>query len=134
MPLRDIANELQSKIGNRRVCLARYGQKAALTDPLKAILEGLSQKFEVHVAVAVETKLDSFFVSCSTQGQKLDNCFPFLFSPLVGNLELKKADSSSKMSGSYRSSLFILGLRCTTLCSTQKDCATIKSQWRVNEA
>lgn len=106
LPLRDVSSELNSKLGNRRVCLARYGQKAALTETLKVLLEGLAEKFEVHVAVAVESNLDTFFLTCSTQGQKLENCFPFLFSPLAGNLELKKIDSSSKMAGSYRSIIF----------------------------
>jgi hypothetical protein len=102
LPLREVAHELLSKIGNRRVCLARYGQKAALSESMRSLLEELSKKFELHVAIAVEVHLQSYFLSGSTQGQKLDNCFPFLFSPLAANLELKKAESSARIPGSYR--------------------------------
>lgn len=102
LPLREIKNELAEKIGNRRFCLARYGQKADLSESMKKLLEEISEKFESYAAVAVELNQDGAYLSAASVGYKLESCFPFLFSPLATNLELKKSDSSTKVAGSYR--------------------------------
>jgi hypothetical protein len=107
LPLRDLCAELKAAFGSRRICIARFGQKAALSPSLSKLLESLSQKFEVSVAIAAELRLPHSYISASSAGFKLDSCFPFLFSPLATNVELKKADSCSKVPGSYRWILLI---------------------------
>jgi hypothetical protein len=102
LPLRDLCNELKSAFGNRKICVARFGQKAALSAPLGQLLERLTHKYDVSVALAAEIRVQGSYLSASSSGNKLENCFPFLFSPLATNIELKKGESSSKLPGCYR--------------------------------
>jgi hypothetical protein len=68
-----------------------------MSEPLKSLLEDISERFETFVAVAAELRVEDCYLSASSHGYKLENCFPFLFSPLATNLELKKCESASKI-------------------------------------
>jgi hypothetical protein len=102
VPLRDLGTELKSNFGSRKICIARFGQKAGLTGSLSRLLERLGSKFELSVALAAEIRVEGSYLSASSSGFKLGNCFPFLFSPLATNVELKKEECASKFPGSYR--------------------------------
>lgn len=102
LPLRELRELLTTAFGSRNVCVARYGQKAHLSNQVRQNLQKLAQKFQVTIAIAAEGNLNGAFLACSSANQNLSNCFSILFSVKAVNVELKHPASGYMVPGAHR--------------------------------
>lgn len=98
--LGEISEMISNVFRGREILLARYGQKCLLVDRLKGQLDELATQFTLDVALAMEFNLDGCYLSPSSHGQKLGNCYSFLYS--ISSVNILNRNSRDIIDGTYR--------------------------------